>query len=156
MHACESPVEDVRLAEVAEHDVRGLEIAMHDAALMGELHRETDIDEACEQRATRPLHRILRRQNVGERRAGEALHREVRCARVATEVMNRYDARMLEPTLHSRLAQEACDGVRIARATAHHLDGDIASDACIVREPHLTHAATSEQCTQRVALLGCD
>src|SRR6185295_8129078 len=52
----DAPVEDVDLAEVAEHDVRRLEIAVHDAAAVRELDREADVDERAQHA---PPHRGL-------------------------------------------------------------------------------------------------
>ena len=75
--AREPPIEDVDVAEIAEHDVRGLEIAMDDAARVRELDREADICERAQQ-ALAICDRA--RHQVGERHAGEALHREERAA----------------------------------------------------------------------------
>ena len=52
--------------------------------------------------------------HVGERRAGQPLHREVRRALVAAEVVHRHDARVLEPALDLRLAEEPRDRIGIA------------------------------------------
>ena len=45
----QSPVDDERLAVVADHDVLGLEIAMHDPAAVGIGHRLARIDEVRQQ-----------------------------------------------------------------------------------------------------------
>ena len=103
--ARDAPVEHVDLAEVAEHDVRRLEIAMDDAARVRELDREADVDERAQ--AAAAAGRRLRRARLRERDAGEPLHREVRPAvRVGAELVHRDDRRVLEPRLDPRLAQE--------------------------------------------------
>ena len=102
-HARDAPVEHVDLAVVAEHDVRGLEIAVHDAARVRELDREADVDERAQQRLERPAIR----QALGERDAREPLHREVRLAlRIGAELVHRHDRRVIEARLDPRLAQE--------------------------------------------------
>jgi hypothetical protein len=57
--AGEPPVEDVHLAEVAEHDVRGLEVAVQHAAAVRERHREARARERREELAPR-----IRRERV--------------------------------------------------------------------------------------------
>ena len=49
----DAPVEHVDLAEVAEHDVGRLEIAVDDAARVRELDREADVDERAQQALAR-------------------------------------------------------------------------------------------------------
>ena len=48
-HLRHAPVEHVGLAEVAEHDVLGLEVAVHDPVRVGELDREAHVRERAQQ-----------------------------------------------------------------------------------------------------------
>ena len=158
-HAREPPVEHVDLAEVAEHDVRRLEIAMDDAARVGELDREADVDEPREDLAAWPLlaHGLLLRairEHIGERRAGQSLHHEVRVAvPIDAEIVDRHDRRMLEPTLDVRLAKESRDRFRVAPLGEQDLHRDLAIDARVVREPYLAHAAAANLGAELVALV---
>src|SRR5690606_1823343 len=102
------------LAEVAEHDVGGLEIAMHHAAAVRERDRETHLAHGREQLATRVLALDVGVESAQpgddllERLALDALHREERGAVfVATEIVDRYDPGVLELALDAHLAQEA-------------------------------------------------
>lgn len=127
---------------------------MDHALLMGELDREADVDEPREQRAPGPGRVIASREHVGERDAGESLHREERRGLVLAEIVDGDHARMLEPALHARLAQEARDRIWIrtgGAAAAQELDRELAIDARVVREPYLAHTAAPEQAAQCVA-----
>ena len=109
--ARDAPVEHVHLAVVAEHDVRRLEIAVDDAARVRELDREAHVDERAQQRAGSGA--PARASLLGERDAGEPLHREERAARlVDAELVDRDDRRVIEAGLDPRLAQEPRDRAR--------------------------------------------
>src|SRR5207237_6925920 len=73
----DAPVEHVDLAEVAEHDVVGLEIAMDDPADVRELDREADLREAAQQALERERGAIAG-EDLGQRGPGELAHREER------------------------------------------------------------------------------
>src|SRR3569832_2362984 len=148
--AREPPIEHVDYAEVAEHHVRGLEIAVDDAARVRELDREADIGERAQQarpRRDRALHQLRQRD------AGEPLHREERAASVVgAEVVDRRDRGMIEPRLDPRLAQEPLDlGIRRRRRT-QPLERDVAADAQVVSDQHFPEATAADDLTEHVTL----
>ena len=153
------PVEHVHLAEIADHDVVGLEVAVDDAARVRELDGETHAGERREQLVARPLAHGRRdaavqlADDLFERLAEHAAHREVRAAvRVASEVVHRHDRRMLELTLDARLADEARASVQLAAPLrADHLHRDVATDAVIGAEVHLAHSPFAEPVADLVA-----
>ena len=65
----QSPVEDVHLAEIAQHHVVGLEIPMNHAARVGEVDREADAGERSQKLVARPLRARWRRRRRGARRS---------------------------------------------------------------------------------------
>jgi hypothetical protein len=149
--ARDAPVEDVDLAEVAEHDVRRLEVAVNDAAGVRELDRETDIDERAQ--VLSPLRgRVGSCECRGQRGAGEPLHHEERVTVfVVLELVNRDDRRVFEPTLNARFAQEALDRLGRRVLVTQSLDRHRATDLVIVPGDHLAHAADAENLREPVA-----
>ena len=147
--ARDAPVEHVDLAEVTDHDVRRLEIAVHDVMLVRELDGAAHVDERAQQALARP--RALR---LRQRHAGEPLHREERQApRVATDLVYGHDRRVLQARLDLRLAQEPRDRVGRRRLAAHPLDRDVAADLVVMAEHDLAHAADAELLAQLVAAI---
>ena len=126
-HAGQPPIQDVHVTEIAEHDVRGLEIAMDDAARVRELDREADIGERTQQALARG---DWRARELGERDAGEPLHREERAALVVRpEIVDRQDRRVIEAGLDPSLAQKARGviGARVGRVET--LERDLTADS---------------------------
>ena len=156
---CEAPVEDVDLAEVAEHDVAGLEVAVDDAARVGEVDGLADAGEGGEELAPRELAdgvvlpHAQRVDDALEGHPADALHREVqRAVGIAAEVVDGDDGRVLELPLHARLPEEPRAGVAVrAAAGLHALDGDVAPDAAVDAGPHDAHPALAEGVAHVVA-----
>ena len=148
--ARDAPVEDIDLAEVAEHDVRRLEIAVDDPRAVRELDRETDIGEGA-QEAPSHEHLVLLAgaqalQELGHRGPLQPLHHEVRLATpIDREIVNGDDRRMLEPPLHSRLAHEPGQLVGGRRLRPDPLDRHLATDLLVEREHDLAHAALPQE-----------
>jgi hypothetical protein len=111
--ARDAPVEHVHLAEVAEHDVLGLEVAVNHTTAVGERY---GLAHATHRRQQAPPRVGLRGGGVaapkplddcGEGEAVDPLHREERRAvGPRPEVVDRDDAGVLELPLHQRLAHE--------------------------------------------------
>ena len=155
--ARDAPVEHVDLAEVAEHDVRRLEIAVDDPFAVCELDREADVGERAEQppprrdlvfgAAAEPV------EQRGHRRALQPLHHEVRlAASIERQIVDRHHGGMLEAALHPRLAHESRQLIGRRRLCADPLDRDLAADLLVEREHDLAHPALPEQRSERVAL----
>ena len=151
--ARDPPVEHVDLAEVAEHDVRRLEIAVDDALRERELDRETHVRERAQQ-ATPRRDRILGLavQQRAQHGAREALHHEERLARaVDAEIVDGHHRGVLEPALDPRLAYEARDRLGTGVLRADPLDRHLAPDLLVDRQHHLAHPAMAEELADPVA-----
>ena len=148
----QAPVEHVHLAEVAEHDVARLQVAVQHAARVREVDREARGRERAQQLPARVVldeELVLRVQPIDDlfdRLAVDALHREADAAvGRARQIVDRDDRRVLELTLDARLAHEARDGVRMLRvALAQHLHRHVTADARVVAQMDAAHAAFAE------------
>jgi hypothetical protein len=127
-------------------------------AALGELDRIANIDEPGQQHPPWPARcdpGVVRRacEDVGQRHAGEALHREEQMAGlVDPEIVNRNDRRVLQQPLHARFAQKSRAQICIAIGIAEHLDRDVATEPRVARDANLAHAAAPDEHTQRVAI----
>ncbi len=155
----EAPVEQINLAEVPEHHVPGLEVAMDHAACVREVERLTDARERRQELAPRELPRRVRvvaaerGEDLLEGRAAEALHREVDGpVGIASQVVDGDDRRVLELALHARLPEEPSDEVGARRVLgAHHLERDVAPDATVAAGVDDPHPAFAKLVAERVA-----
>ncbi|MFT3774796.1 MAG: hypothetical protein QM820_56325 [Minicystis sp.] len=155
----EAPVEQVHLAEITEHDVAGLEIAVQHAARVGEGDREADAAEGGEELAARVdggggLVALLERvHDGGERLAVEALHgEEGRAVGPHAEVVDGHDRGVLELALHAGLALEAHARVGLRRGLlAEELHRDLAADAAVLALRDEAHATLAEDAERDVA-----
>ncbi len=150
-HLGEPPVEQIHLAERAQHHVARLQIAVDHAPGVGVVDGQADLGERREQapraEALGPggvaLPQVI--EHALQRLAADPLHGEVDLLVVAdVEVVHRHDGRVLELPLHPRLAQEAAQRPGVAARGAHRLAGHPAADALIEREPHLPHPARAQ------------
>ena len=126
-----------------EHDVGGLEIAVHEAGAMDRAERARqslgDDQRAKERKADVALETIAQRLAVHE------LHHEER--RIAeNEVEEAHDVRVLNRRDRSRLALKS----RLEDGVAHelrleHLDGDAQANGRVLGDEHLPHATGAEQ-----------
>jgi hypothetical protein len=87
---------------------------MDHASRVSEIDRAARVDERAQQLLARHVARDL----FGQRRAGDAFHREVRLAvGIATDRVHGHDRRMLEPRLDLCFAQKPRDGIGRHSAT---------------------------------------
>jgi hypothetical protein len=134
----------LRVVRSRDHDVVGLQVAMHDPQLVrgvqrvGDLARDRDgalgleLPLACEYRRKRLAVHILH-HDVGDPLRGLA------------EVVDGCDVRVVHPTRARSLAPEATGGVEIVgELAAHDLERAFASHVHVFREIHLAHAAHAE------------
>ncbi len=156
----QAPVEHVDLAEVAEHDVGGLEIAVEHAARVGEIHRQADGGEGGEEAAARELARHLgallaqAAEDLAERHPAEALHGEIHGAGlVDAEVVDGDDRRVLELALHAGLAEEARAELRVEAVLGEqHLQRHLAPDPRVAAAEDFAHRSAAEQAVRSVAI----
>ena len=145
--AREAPVHHQHFAEVAEHDVLGLQIAMDDAVGVGERHRVGD----AQQDAQVLVERLLL-EHLVPGRALHALHRvEERAGVVGAEVVDRHDVRVVELAGDDRFGDElvALLLADLGRGL-EHLHGDGAGDRRLVGRVDDAHAALADHFEQLV------
>ncbi len=135
---------------VGEQDVRGLDVAVHDAARMrigervGHLH--------AERQDALIGHAALRLEHLVERPAGDQLHRDIGDAIGLADVVDRRDIGMAERAGRGRLAQEAAPDFGIAAIfRLERLDRDDPVDPGVVRAEHLRHRAFADARVDPVA-----
>ena len=155
----EAPVEQVHLAEVAEHDVARLEIAVQHPARIGEGHRQADAAQGGEEpalgvgRGQGGVALLQPVEDLGEGLAVEPLHgEEGRAVRPHPEVVDGDDGGVLELPLHARLALEAHVRVGVGDLLlAEHLHGHVAADADVLAEADHAHAPLAQHALREVA-----
>jgi hypothetical protein len=142
-HLGESEVEYLDDPVVAKLDVRGFEVPMDDAALVGRLQR---IDELA-----RDVERLLERQPsggkaVGEGRAGDQLEGQGPDAVHIFESVDGRDVRMVQRREDLRFATEARHPVGIGeKDVGQEFQRDVPAEGRVARLVHLSHPAGSEQ-----------
>jgi hypothetical protein len=156
-HQREPPVHQEDLAELAHHHLPGLDVAMDDAARVGERH---GLGHGGENRdvVREVLVRRERAALLGEQLLPAAplhqLHRERRAVLVLDQVVDRRDVRMVERGEEERLLHEAAPqvplrvgipGEALQESGAGLLRGDDAMERRLRRQPHLAEAALPEE-----------
>jgi putative endopeptidase len=139
----EAEVEDLDVAVRRELHVRGLEVAVDDAALVGVLERLRDLQRDRQRFGDRdrsvrePLREIL---------ALDQLHREEAHAVGGVETVDRSDVRMVQRREQTGLALEAGEalGVR-GEQVGQDLDRDVAAQRGVGGAPHHAHPAFAER-----------
>ncbi len=130
------PIHDESLAERAEHDVLGLQVAMDDPAAVGVCDGIAGVDNAPQKSPERQLLALatLRRNShvvepldrIAKGFALDEVHRVKRPSiGVAAEAVNRHDPRVLQPPGDLRLEQKA--GLRrwvVGQVSLQFLEGD--------------------------------
>ena len=134
-------------------DVLRLEIAVGHAA--GMRQRERAADRAHDLEHRNQVEPAARPQLVGEARAVQVLHHQIRLLRVAdAEVEHRDDVRVAELRAGTRFAQEAltpCVGIRAGRP--EHLHRHVVAKQPAARQIHVAHAAAAEAAADLVLAL---
>jgi hypothetical protein len=144
----QAPVEDHGLAEVADHDVAGLQIAMDHPLAVRVRDRLGDRQQVGNERE--PLvERAGLLDGVGERAAGDQLHGEEGLAGgPASTLVHGHDRRMLQPRSDAHFSTETRLGV--SPALAQLLDRDHAVEAAIARRQQAARPALRELLAQLV------
>jgi len=160
-------VAEPRYAEVAElhgpvvepHDVRGLEVTVHDALLMGVAEGVRDLLRDVDDVGHRQRVLLVVLQQLAQVAAFQELHDEVQDTVRLPEVVDDGDSAVLERCGHPRLAaeaftQNASEGLVLLRPHRFQaLDGHLAAQRFVARTPHLAHASAPDQIEQPVAAL---
>ena len=139
--ARDAEVEDLHVPRfAADHQVRGLDVAMDDAALVRVGEALADVGDELDPAADRERRPAM--NQLAERLAGDVLHRDERLSLVCPDVVDGDDVRMLEARGDLRLANEALADLGVV--DAQQLDRDEAIDRGIEREIEHAHPAMAE------------
>ena len=132
-------VEYFHLAVIGDEDVRRLDVAVHDAGMMGSLEGVGDLTAEVEHHIDRQRSAV---DPAAERAALEQLHHEKRQAVVLADVVHRADVRVIQRGRRARLALKSLGGDRILQQLrGEELDGDLASEAGVFGAIDHTHTA---------------
>lgn len=122
----EAEIEDFGVAARGDEDVRGLDVAMNDAAGMGGVERVGDVDRNVEERVE--LQRTCG-DEVFESLAFEIFHDDEGMAILRADFVDGADIRMIERRSGAGFAAEAFEGLRIVgNIFGKKLDGDEAAE----------------------------
>ena len=152
----DAEVHDLDRAGAGDHDVRRLDVAVHDPVAVAEVQGAAHLGD--------DLHGAPRRQpslgleDVAQRPALDVLHHDVRHLGVAVRatvvlagVVDRHDRRVVQAGRGLRLATEPVQERRVAREVgAQHLDRDIAAETHVAPAMHLGHAAVADELAELV------
>ena len=130
-----------RGAVVAQQDVVGLDVAVHEAFLVRVIERGRDLADHAQRERDRPRIAVL----VQDRPAAEIFHRDVVVVAGAADVVDADDVAMVQLRDDFRFAQEALAEIRIGEQRRRHdLQRDLAIDRFLHREIDGRHAASAE------------
>jgi hypothetical protein len=145
----DAEVHDLHLAGRGEHDVRRLDVAVHDPGGVGHLERRADVGGQLE----RPLGEqpALVVDDVAQRATGDELHDDVRDAvRVLAGVVDRHDARRVQRGRGLRLPPEpGLEGRVPCEVRPEHLDGHVAAEPDVDALADVGHAAGPDALAER-------
>ena len=145
----DAEVAELRGAARVEEDVRRLDVAMHDAAVV----RGLEPADHVERHPPRPAPRASRSpaaEPLRERAAGQVLHDEE--AALDRDVVDLDERRVAQRAREPRLAHEPLVRRAAARAGGEeHLDRDLAAGDLVGREEHAARRAGAEQLVEPVA-----
>ena len=144
-HFCNSEIEDLHRTVAGERDVRRLEIAMHDSALVCRVERVGELKRDGADVSNRHAGCPGASHPVGECLAVDELqHDRVKVVALVGPV-DAGDVRMIERGERARFTGESRQALGVRRHTGgQDLQRDVASQLRVVRTVDLAHAAAAE------------
>jgi hypothetical protein len=129
-------------ASSGHHDVGGLQIAMHDALLVGCLECPCDLQCDLERRVDADRAGL---EPVLERLSFDELHDEKLRAVELIEAIDRGDVCVIERSEKLRFALEAREAIGVGgKRHRKRLDGNVAPEIVVSRSINLAHAADTD------------
>jgi thioredoxin reductase (NADPH) len=152
----DSEVHDLRLARVQQHHVRGLHVAVDDAALVRVMQRARELGDDRERLA--PGQGLAVLGDVRQRPALEVFERHVQHAgvRVAPDIVHHHDAGMRQPAGDAALGAEALLearplGRRHGERDVDRLQRDVALQSRVLGQVDDAHRAAAQLAADLVA-----
>ena len=139
----EPEIDDLDVPLVGDHHVTGLEIAVHDAFVVGEREGLADLERVRDDGLG--VERAFE-NDVGELASPDELHRDERHAIFVSDLEDRRDVGMLERGGRFRFLNEALPAIRIRGldGLGKHFDGELAIELGIPRAVDLAHPAAAD------------
>jgi len=148
----DTEVGDLGVVGLVDDHVMGFEIAMDDAAPVGEPGRLEDLNRDVD-RADRIERRLLADQLL-ERAPGQVLHRDVVGPVERPAVVHAHDVRVLESGSRLRFPAEPLDKARIlGEPLVEQLQGDLATKLLILDQEDVRHPAGAQARHDPVAVV---
>ena len=147
--ARDAEVENLQNPVVADDDVAGLDVAVHDARAMRVMEAGAEV--LHDLKLPRQRRRLVALEERAERFALDVLHRDVRLAFVLADIVDGDDVDVLEPAGRSGLARESLAQLGVVKALAQHLDRHFPLDIRIAGEVKLPDPAFTDGAEDLVA-----
>ena len=143
-HLAHAPVDDLHFAKAADHDVRRLQVAVHDTAHVRVGERLADVFEDRQERASIAGRRLPLGELFRQGLALDEFHAEERLAVDHAEVIDRHDAGVLELAADLRLFDEALQNLwSVLVLLVQELHGDVAAEVLVVTAVHRADTAAA-------------
>ncbi len=159
-HARDAEIDHLHFAGVGQKNVRGLEVAMDEAALVRVRERGRHAAHDRQRRANRHAPEIRAPKYLAQRLAGQMLHRQIDDRAGAVEVVHGDDGAVREYLCLARLALQCDQRFRIAaELDVEHLDREIRLAvgrfqlAQVERLVHRAHAADAQTLLEHEAVV---
>ena len=142
LHLGQAEIENLGVPALGDEDIRGLDVAVNNAAGVRRIEGVGDLDAQRQNRFQ--LHRAIADQ-VLECDAVEELHDEERAIALLANVVNRTDVGMIQRRRGLGFAPKALEGLAVLRQIfGKKLEGDEAAETRVLRFVDHTHPAATE------------
>ena len=139
----QAEIQDLDMAVAGQEDVRGLEVAMDHALVVGGGQAAGDLNGVVD---GLPGSQRAGVEPLAQRFALEQFDHDERRALVGPEIVDRDQIRVVQHPRRPGLLLEAPEAVRVAgKGGREHLDGNVAAEPGIARAVNLSHAARADQ-----------
>ena len=143
-HLGQAPVHDLHLAEAADHDVRGFQVAVNYAPSVGVGHCLANLLEDGEETSPIGSRAPPRREQCSQGTALDQLHRDIQTAvGKLPQLVDGDDPRVLKLAADLGLLDEAADHLgMVAVLLPNHFDGEIPAEVEVASLKDRAHPAS--------------